>query len=412
MLRLGKSGKIPGMKRSYETLISDSLARNRQLAMVSGARQVGKTTIVRNALPRARYFNYDNTSDVPTILAGPRTVAEVADLANPLNVRKGIIFDEIHKFPKWKSFLKGFFDVYGNGLKIAMTGSARLNIYKRGGDSLMGRYFLYRIHPLSAAEVASPAVDLEEVFQKPKKVSLESINLLLRFGGFPEPFLHGTMRFYNKWKNLRLEQLFTEDLRDLSRVQDIRRIGALAELLRARVTSGVNYSSLASDLTVTADTVKSWITLLESVYYCYSVQPWFQNIANSIRKQPKIYLWDWSVIDNPGAKNENFVASHLLKSAHWWTDNGLGASDLFYLRDKQQREVDFLVTRDRKPFLLVECKSSGAAPVSQSLGYFQQVLHVPYAFQVAFDMPPSDILPTDYPTPVKISIADLLKILL
>ena len=400
------------MKRIYETLIADNLSKVRQMAFISGPRQVGKTTTARQVLPKAKYLNYDIDTDANAIRSGATKIAQVIDLANPLNAKKGIIFDEIHKFPKWKNLLKGFFDAYAdNKIKVAVTGSARMDTYKRGGDSLMGRYFMYRIHPITARESVSANVDIENLFQKPAKISDKHIEKLLTFGGYPEPYITANKRFYNNWKNLRLEQLFYDDLRDLSRVQDIKGIRALADLLGGRISSGINYSSLANELNVTSDTIKTWINILESVYYCYSIRPWFKNIANSIRKQPKIYLWDWSIIQDNGAKNENFVASHLLKVAHWWTDCGLGVFDLYYLRDKLQREVDFLITKDSQPFMLVEVKSSERDPISPTLSYFQKILKAPYAFQVAFDMPISEIIPTDYNTPIKISVADLLKIL-
>ncbi len=400
------------MKRCYETLIGESLAAHRQMVLLSGPRQVGKTTCARQALPQAHYFNYDNITDARTVSSGPNAVAAALDLANPNQARGGVIFDELHKFSKWKNFLKGFFDVYGEGIKIAVTGSARLDVYKRGGDSLMGRYFPYRIHPLSPAELASGEVDLNRLFQSPKKVSQSDIETLLQLGGFPEPFLDGTARFHNRWRKLRLEQIFTEDLRDLSRVQDIRQLQALAEILRHCVGSGLNYSSLACDLCVTSDTIKAWITTLESVFWCWTIRPYFRNVTSSIRKQPKIYLWDWSELEDGGARCENFLAGQLLKAVNWWTESGLGDFELCYLRDKMQREVDFVVVKDGAPFMLVECKRSGHAELCPHLQHFQKELKADYAFQVAFDLPLSELNPIDYKTPIKVSAADFLKILI
>ena len=175
---------------------------------------------------------------------------------------------------------------------------------------------------------------------------------------------------------------------------------------------GINHASLAADLAVSPDTVKTWIGVLESVYYCYSVSPWFANVANSIRKQPKVYLWDWSIVAGEGARNENFIASHLLKAVHWWTDSGIGDFSLHYLRTKQQKEVDFLVAKDNKPFVLVECKTSPNEPLSSALVEFQKTLAVPYAFQVAVEAPRSDIDPLAFEgQAIKLSALDLLKVL-
>lgn len=401
------------MKRIYEELFADHLRHNRQMLFVSGPRQVGKTTLAKLVLPEGRYFNYDRTTDALLFAKGPDGMAETLDFDQPSARATSVIFDEIHKYRQWKRFVKGFFDVYGERVKIVATGSARMDVYRRGGDSLMGRYFGYRVHPLTIGELASPAADLESVFQSPKDLGVVDIPRLMEFGGYPEPFLNGTRRFYNRWQNSRLDKIFSEDLRDMSRVQDLRGVRALSELLMARVTGEISYVSLARDLGVTADTVKSWIGLLEGVYFCYEIRPYFKNVANSIRKTPKIYLWDWSLLSDPGARAENFVASHLLKSVDWWTDSGLGRFKLGYIRDKQQHEVDFVVVRDGEPFMLVECKMSAKEPISASLKSFAAKLKVPYAFQVAIDASPSDVNPLDFrDQPVKVAFADLAKVMI
>ena len=404
------------MKRIYETVLAEHFAELRQMAFLSGPRQVGKTTLAKVALPGGHYLSYDKSSDAALILRGAEAVAgELGLSSHEARPEQGaVLFDEIHKFPRWKQFLKGFFDVYGDNrkLKIAVTGSARLDIYKRGGDSMMGRYFPYRIHPLSAGEVVSSKVNVESMFQEAKDISQETIDTLLELGGYPEAFLNGTDRFHRRWQKLRLELIFSQDLRDLSRVQDVYQVQRLAELLAARVSGGVNYASLAEDLSVSPPAVKNWLVLLQSVFYCYEVRPWSKNVASSIRKQPKIYLWDWSEVRDAGARRENFIASHLLKAVHFWTDAGLGNFGLHYLRDKMQREVDFLVSKDGKPFMLVECKSSGKEPLSSALVYFKKTLEVPLAWQVCFDMPQSGLDPTDAGlSPSRIAVADLLRVL-
>ena len=399
------------MKRAYELLVGDHFAKNRQMAFLSGPRQVGKTTLANALLPKAKYYNYDRPKDALLFGTGPDSVADDAGITAPALARNGVVFDELHKFSGWKRFLKGFFDLYGRELHVAVTGSARLNVYKRGGDSLMGRYFPYRIHPLSVGELIDGRLDLEQLHRKPKHVNRRTVDDLLRFGGFPEPFLSGSDRFCNRWRNARRDLVFHEDLRDLSRVQDIRGVRALADLLAARVTGGINYSGLAADLQVTPDTVKSWIGLLESVYEVYTVRPWFRNVANTIRKQPNVYFWDWSSVKAGGMRNENFIASHLLKSVQWWTDSGLGEFDLHYVRDKQQREVDFLIAKDGEPYMLVECKTSMEEPMSSALPHFQKMLKVPYAFQVAVDGEYAGVNPFEYKDrPIRLSAADFLSV--
>ena len=265
-----------------------------------------------------------------------------------------------------------------------MTGSARLNVYKKGGDSLMGRYFLYRIHPLSVAELQSDKIYEKEI-KPPKPVEKDKIEQLLKFGGFPEPFLKGNVRFHNKWNRLRLEQFFYEDLRDLSKVQEIKQIEIFAELLRIQTGQLLNYSTISKDINVSIDTVRRWHTILDYMHYSFTIRPWFRNVPKSLRKQPKVYLWDWSVINDIGAKHENFIASHLQKAVHFWTDMGLGNYKLFFLRDKLKREVDFLVTKNDEPWFIVEVKTSANKTISENLIYYRNTLGVEHSFQIVFN---------------------------
>jgi predicted AAA+ superfamily ATPase len=370
------------MKRVYESLLGEHLREHRQMVFLTGPRQVGKTTTARASAGKHEYLTWDRQSDRMLFTAGPDRVAERLGLADLSRAKKRIVFDELHKYRRWKSFLKGFFDIYSDRCSLVVTGSARLNVYKRGGDSLMGRYFPYRMHPLSLGELVrskrrnSPVV-------KPVRVPADAVEQLLSFGGFPEPFLRASDRFYNRWRRLRSEQLFREDLRDLTRIQEMGQVEVLAELLAARAGQLLNYSSLSADTNAAAVTVQRWIDTLERLYYCFLVRPWFRNVPKSLRKQPKVYLWDWSLLTDPGARLENFVASHLLKSVYFWTDAGLGDFALHFLRDKAGREVDFLVTRDRKPWFLVEVKSSEQRQVSPALTYFQAKTGAAHAFQLA-----------------------------
>jgi predicted AAA+ superfamily ATPase len=377
------------MDRVYETLLEEHLAAHRQMIFLSGPRQVGKTTTSLEASeesPIHYYFNWDNENHRALIINGPEAVARETKLDEVRKVLPILVFDEIHKYRNWKRFLKGFFDTYEKKCRILVTGSARLNIYKRGGDSLMGRYLLYRLHPLSVREVVDPSLPAQEI-QQPKKIAVNDYETLLMYGGFPEPYIKRSKAFFNQWKKLRLEQLFREDLRDLSRIQEISQIQLLAEILQEEASHSLNYSSLAAKIKVSSPTLQRWIELLKNLYFCFTIQPWSKNLNRSLIKEPKIYLWNWALIDDPGARHENFIASHLYKAVQFWTDRGLGDYGLYYLRDKDGREVDFLVTKDKKPWFLVEAKSSGNAGLSRWLYYFQEKLKVPHAFQIGFDLP-------------------------
>jgi predicted AAA+ superfamily ATPase len=373
------------MDRRYEDLLREHLKDNRQMAFLTGPRQVGKTTSARASVRNHSYFTWDRQSDRAIITRGADALSEELDLATLADKPAIVVLDEIHKYRKWKSFLKGFFDVHGDSARIVVTGSARLGHFRRGGDSLMGRYFLYRMHPLTLAELTNSVLRAVEVVP-PSKPRPDSLDSLLRFGGFPEPLLKGTTRFYNRWRRHRTELLFREDLRDLTRIQEVGQVQVLAELLAARAGQLVSYNSFAAAVNVSVDTIRRWISVLEGLYYCYTVRPWFRNVPKSLRKQPKVYLWDWSLVADDGPRRENLVASHLLKTTHWWTDIGLGEYELFYLRDKAKREVDFLVVRNGEPWFLVEVKSSASRRISPSLTYFTSKIDADHAFQLAFDL--------------------------
>jgi len=374
------------MKRVYEVLIADHLSSLRQMVFLMGPRQVGKTTLALSTQwPKQFYLNWDHATDRLLFIEGAHAIARQVGLEKGVNENPLLIFDEIHKFGKWKNFLKGFFDFYEKRAKILVTGSARLNIYKKGGDSLMGRYFYYRIHPFSVAEIAAPNLIQEEIRQ-PTPIPEDDWQALLEHGGFPEPFIQRSQAFSRRLRAMRRDQLFREDIRDGTRVQELGQLELLAELLRGQAAESLSYLSLAKKVGVTIDTVRRWLEVLKSFYYCFSLQPWSKNITRSLIKEPKLYLWDWSLVDEEGHRNENLVAAHLLKAIHFWTDRGLGEYGLHYLRTKDKIETDFLVTKEREPWFLVEVKTTKKG-VSPALHHFQKETGAPHAFQVAFDLP-------------------------
>lgn len=376
------------MKRIYTSVIKEHFARYQQMVFLIGPRQAGKTTVslmTKEFTAQLSYLNWDNLDHRKIILEGVNSAAGFAGLDKLALKTPIIVFDEIHKYGKWKTFLKGFFDTYKGKVKIIVTGSSRLDIYKKGGDSLMGRYFSYRMHQLSLAELGRVNLSEKEINQ-PFQSKEQDFERLLKSGGFPEPFLKNDSRFLNRWKTLRQEQLIREDIRDLSRIQELGQIELLAEILKHQAGQLTNYSSLSNKVNVSSDTIRRWIKTLQSFFYCFTVQPWSNNIARSLIKEPKTYLWDWTNVDEEGARAENLVASHLLKAVHYWTDCGLGQYGLWFIRDKEKREVDFLVSRDKKPWFLVEVKLSAREGISRNLIYFQQKIKAKHAFHVVFDM--------------------------
>ncbi len=371
-------------KRIYDTLLAEHLSEHRQMALVSGPRQVGKTTTCRNH--SETYTNWDNIDDREGILAGPASLAEQLGLNRLSGTTPTTLFDELHKYPRWKTFLKGFFDTYGDRVRIIVTGSGRMDVFRRGGDSLMGRYFLYRMHPFSVAETIDRRLpDSELVIRPPKRVEESEFEALWRHGGYPEPFLKRDRRFSRRWQSLRHEQLVREDLRDLTRIQQIDQLEHLVKLLANRSAHQLVYSNLAGEVRVSIDTVRRWVDVLCRLHVGFLVRPWFTNVSRSLRKEPKWFLRDWASIDDQGDRAETFVACHLLKAVDGWNDMGLGKFEIGYLRDKEKREVDFIVARDDKPWFLAEVKH-GDESIGRALGYYQDRVKAPFAFQVVLDM--------------------------
>ncbi len=370
-------------KRFYDSLLKEHLSSQRQMAFISGPRQVGKTTSCRKLA--GQYLNWDNTDDRATILKGPANIAEKTGLNTLSKSRPTVLFDELHKFVKWKQFLKGFFDTYADNVNVLVTGSSRMDVYRRGGDSLMGRYFLYRMHPFTIAEtVYQNLPDPKKIIRSPKRLSKDNFSALWNHGGYPEPFLKRDNRFSNRWQGLRLQQLLREDVRDLTQIYQLDQLELLVKLLMVRSGHQLIYSNLATEIQASVDTVRRWIATLCNLHLGFLVRPWFQNVSRSLRKEPKWFLRDWSAIENPGEKAETFVACHLLKAVEGWSDMGLGNFQLNYLRDRNQREVDFVVIRDGKPWFLVEVKNSDKA-ISPALQFFQKQLEAPLAFQVVVE---------------------------
>ena len=374
--------------RIYGTMMEAHLRDYRQMVFISGPRQVGKTTISESLA--SVYLSWDDEDVRKAIQSGQRTLAAKYGIDKPTSSRRVVVFDEIHKYSRWKQFLKGFYDIYGKSWRIVATGSARMDVYKKGGDSMMGRYFPYRMHPLSVAELIDTSLPGVNLIRMPRMLSDEEWNALVRFGGFPDPFVNRDPRFSRRWNALRFEQLTKTDMRDLTRVAELDQLAALAEILGGRSGEQLVYKSLGCDLGIDEKTVKKWIKTLRYLYFGFEVRPWFKNVENSIRKMPKWYMRDWANVTDSGKRAETFVACHLLKAVEGWTDLGYGDFSLGYLRDKSRREVDFVVVRDGEPWFLVEVKKSEES-LSDALGFFQRRLGATHAFQVVLDADYEDL---------------------
>ena len=331
-----------------------------KMVFIGGPRQVGKTTLASSFINKFHdghpaYLNWDNELSRKIIQSGNWPKDE------PL-----IIFDEIHKKKGWQSFVKGIWDTWKNTQRFMVTGSARLDIFRKGGDSMLGRYHYYRIHPFSLPELG---------------ISPENLKVLFQFGGFPEPLLAQDETELRRWHLQRVSKLVRIDLRDLENVSDLDKVELLAEALPSRVGSPLSYKSLAEDLEVSDKTVKRWVQILDSLYYCFLIPPLGSSKIKAIKKSQKLYLWDWSQIEDPAFRFENMVASHLLKLCDFWQDVLGYKSELRYIRDEKGKEVDFVVLRNRKPLFAVECKLTDT-DIDPSLVQFKSKLDIPKWYQV------------------------------
>ncbi|MEK7477532.1 MAG: AAA family ATPase [Candidatus Coatesbacteria bacterium] len=394
--------------RMYEAIFARHLAGRRQMLFVPGPRQVGKTTTCRRL--GDAYLSIDNQDDRRVIMAGPASLAARVGQLGAGRKRPVVVLDEPHKWKKWKTFLKGFFDTYEARVRVIVTGSSRLDVYRRGGDSMMGRYFPYRMHPFSVGEIARQEVPRVPV-RSPVRVPEAEFRALWEHGGYPEPFVTRQAAFTRQWHHVRRTQLLREDLRDFTNVQELSQIGAVASLLEARSAASLVYSNIAESVNSSVDTIRRWVQTLVALHHGFLLRPWHRRIARSLLKEPRWYLRDWSGIRDPGARAETFVACHLLKAVEGWTDLGLGEFGLHYLRDKQHHEVDFVVVRDGSPWFLVEAKR-GDDNLNPALPYFQKMTGARHAFQVAVAAPYAEVDGFSGEGPVKLSARTFLSQLL
>lgn len=333
-----------------------------KMVFLGGPRQVGKTTFSQQLLQKyydghPAYLNWDDLEDRKKIQNGewPRD-------------QKLIVFDEIHKFKNWRGLIKGFYDKFKNSHQFLVTGSARLDYYRKGGDSLLGRYHYYRMHPLTLPETIQLKIN-------------DPLQRLLKFGGFPEPFLKKSDIALKRWHRQRRDRIVYSDIRDLENIKEISNIEILINALPERVGSPLSKKNLSQDLEVDFKTIERWITILENVYYCYRISPFGPPKIRAVKKEQKLYLWDWSELTEVGPRWENFVAAHLLKYCHFFEDTEGENMELRFLRDVDGREIDFVVLKNKKPLFAVECKS-GEKSISPHLKYFAERTSIPVFYQV------------------------------
>lgn len=359
------------------------LSREKSMVFMAGPRQVGKTTlahIIAKSYTNHLYFNWDIPDHKRLLLEDPAffSAMDRKDLATPL-----VVFDEIHKYKDWKNYLKGVYDQFHALFRFLVSGSGRLDIYQKGGDSLAGRYFLFHLWPFTLSELAGENMPFDDFLANPLQIRVESRPKkeelwlsLWSLSGFPEPFVSGRKRTYKRWSNTYSQQLIREDIRDLTGIKSISGIEMLYLLLPSRVGSPLSIPSLSRDIKVSYNTIQNWLTLFERFFLTFVITPWTQKITRAIQKEKKVYIWDTPRIEDDAARFENMVAIELYRAVTGWNDMGYGLFSLHFIRNKEKQEVDFLIVKDRQPFLLVEAKLTEAEP-SSALKKFQAYLQIP-----------------------------------
>ncbi len=363
--------------------IWEELADDKSMIFLVGPRQAGKTTlaqIISRSFTNNLYFNWDIAEQRANFIENPNFFEGVLrkDRSTPL-----IVFDEIHKYKDWKNFLKGVYDQFHDKYQFLVSGSGRLDLYQKGGDSLAGRYFLFHLWPFCVAELGESNRKIEEFLNDPLQISMANAQVnketwsgLSQMSGFPEPYLAARKTTYRRWSNTYSQQLIREDIRDLTGIKSVVDLETLYLLLPSKVGSPISVPSLARDLKVSYNSVRNWLSVFERFFLTFSIGPWTRKISRTIQKERKVYLWDSPRIKDPAARFENMVALELWRGVNAWNDMGYGTFSLHFIKNKEQQEVDFLIAEGGEPFLLIEAKLADEQP-SPALKKFQSVLKKP-----------------------------------
>ena len=368
-------------KRKYYKNIWADFNKDKEMVFISGARQTGKTTLAKDIAseePVSRYFNYDVPENKAKILAKPSFFEEIDRKKNDKPL---IILDEIHKYKEWKNYLKGVYDGYAGDFRFLVTGSGRLDLSRKRGDALAGRYLHFHLFPFTVGEISSSTVGLvdpEILVEVPEqnKLARELWETMYQVSGFPEPFLKGTKLKYRRWANTYHSQVIRDDIRNEFAVRQIDTMEAFYSLITNCVGSPFSTSNQANILKISHNTVSSWITVFEQFFLVFKLRPYSRRISRSLVKEPKIYFYDYCRIQDEALRFENMVAVELNRAVTLWTDFGFGEIQLWFLRNKEKQEVDFLVTENARPLFMIEAKFADVA-VSPNLIKFQNALNVP-----------------------------------
>jgi predicted AAA+ superfamily ATPase len=365
------------MKKRY---LSDQILKDLENKMVflGGPRQVGKTTLAMNLFSEKSYLNWDSSEDREKILN--------YQLPNT----KTWVFDEIHKYKKWRNYLKGLYDKNKNQNHILVTGSARLDLYRYGGDSLQGRYHYLRLHPLTFDELKSPSFkDFESLFE---------------LGGFPEPFLKGSKIEATRWSKEYKTRILRDDISSIETIHDLGSAELVLFRLPELVGSPLSINGISEDVQISFKTIKKWLDIFERFYAIYRLSPFGSPKIKAVKKEQKHYHYDWNLVKDLGYKFENMIGNHLLKRVHYIEDTQGREIELRYFKDNEQREVDFVVVEDRQPILFIECKINDTS-VSSNLKYLKKKFPNVKSYQLTYNSK------KDFISPEGIRVCDAYKVI-
>ncbi len=371
--------------------IAFSAEFGRQMRFVAGPRQCGKTTIARDFLSEysgeSLYYNWDKRKVRDAYIHDSHFfIRDLYNVPPCENGKRWLCMDEIHKYPEWKNILKDFFDSYHEDVQFIVTGSARLDLMRQSGDSLAGRYLNFRLNPVTLGELVNlPAIpppeksdDLIKKCLDTPRYRQDELETLLRFSGFPEPLLLAKDRFFKRWQSGYLDSLIREDLREITRIKDLEKTAVLMHLLPSRIGSPLSINSLVGDLGCSFATVANYLAALELGYLLFRIPPYTNKIARSLKKEKKAYFYDWTRAATEAGRFENYAAVELKSKINYWQDAGYGDFDLYYIRDRDGRESDFLITRDGQPWLLTEIKLSRSSIEYQHKKHRQVLGDIPF----------------------------------
>lgn len=349
MTTLQKHGIMENMKKRY---LSEQIQKDisKKMVFLGGPRQVGKTTLSLNLFSESTYLNWDSAEDRERILK------------YNLPSEKTWVFDEIHKYKKWRNYLKGLYDK-NRRQQILVTGSARLDLYRFGGDSLQGRYHFLRLHPLTFDELNSK--------------SFSDFETLFELGGFPEPFFSGSKIEATRWSREYRSRILRDDISSIETIKDLGSAELVLLRLPELVGSPLSINSISEDVQVSFKTIKRWLEIYERFYAIYRISPFGSPKIKAVKKEQKHYHYDWSLLKDPGSRFENMIANHLIKKIHFLEDTQGRDIELRYFKDVEQREIDFVVVEDKKPIVFIECKLNDTAVSSQFRYLKQKYIEVP-----------------------------------